>query len=126
MLDVPMVKEYDAFGLAKMAKKILNEIGADDELLEGIGWDGEYIEKGVKEKRMAILDLKNWNNDQNDSWITSVWEPAPELELATKDLRKESTFEWFNKDVDLINEAVEMLNNGKGLRESIEVTERLG
>ena len=75
---------------------------------------------------MAILDLKNWNNDQKESWITLVWEPAHELELVTNDLWKESTFEWFNKDVDLFNEAVEMLNIGKGLQESIEVAERLG
>ena len=52
MLDVPIVKEYDAEGLAKMVKQILNEDGADDEQLEGIGWDGEYIKKGVKGKNL--------------------------------------------------------------------------
>ena len=51
---------------------------------------------------------------------------AHALELATKDLRKESTFEWLNKDVGLINGAVDMLNIGKGLQESIEVAEILG
>jgi len=35
MLDVPIVKEYDAAGLAKMAKNIFNEAGVDDSQLEG-------------------------------------------------------------------------------------------
>ena len=48
--------------LPKWPRKILNEAGADDEQLEGIGWDGEYIKKGVKGKLMAILDLKNLYN----------------------------------------------------------------
>ena len=128
MLDVPIVKGdgYDADGLSKMAKKILNDAGAEDQQLEGIGWDGEYVKKGVKAKFMGVLSIDNWTDDQKDRWITSVWEPAHELELAMKDLRKESIFEWHNKDVNLINEAVGMLNIGKGLQQSIETAERLG
>ena len=105
MLDVPVVKEYDAEGLSKMAKKILNDAGAEDQQLEGIGWDEEYVKKGVKAKFMRILSIKNWTEEQKDRWITSVWEPAHELELAMKDLR----------NVNLINHAVGMLNIGKGL-----------
>ena len=128
MLDVPIVKgqEYDAIGLAKMAKKVLNDAGAEDEQLEGLGWDGEYIKKGVKSKLMDLLNIEDWNHEQKDGWITSVWEPAHELELATKDVMKESVFEWFNKDVELINEAVGLLNIGKGLQMSIETADNLG
>lgn len=43
-----------------------------------------------------------------------------------KDLRKESIFEWLNRDVNLINDTVGMLNIGKGLQQSIETAERLG
>ena len=57
MLDVPIVTEYDAVGLSKIAKKILNDAGAEDKQLEGIGWDGEYIKKGVKAKLMKILSI---------------------------------------------------------------------
>ena len=74
---------------------------------------------------MSILSIENWSNEQKDNWITSVWEPAHELEFATKDLRKYSIFEWFNKDVGLINEAVAMLNIGKGLQQCIETSKRL-
>ena len=126
MLDVPTVTEYDASGLAKMAKKILNDAGAEDNQLEGLSWDGEYVKKGVKSKFIEILNIENWDSDQKNSWITSVWEPAHELELAVTDLRKEDIFEWFNKDVGLINEAIGMLNIGKGLQMSIEASERLG
>ena len=61
MLDVPIVKGdgYDADGLSKMAKKILNDAGAEDQQLEGIGWDGEYVTKGVKAKFMAVLSIDN-------------------------------------------------------------------
>ena len=126
MLDVPTVTEYDVSGLAKMAKKILNDAGAEDNQLEGLGWDGEYVKKGVKSKFIEILNIENWDSDQKNSWITSVWEPAHELELGVIDLRKEDIFEWFNKDVGLINEAIGMLNIGKGLQMSIEASERLG
>ena len=59
-------------------------------------------------------------------WITSVWEPAHEVELTAKGVRKENIFEWFNKDVELINDAVGLLNIGKGLQMSIEAAEKLG
>ena len=53
------MKEYDARkGLLKMAKSILNEAGADDEQLEVIGWDGEYIKFHEYELSM------NWNLQQ--------------------------------------------------------------
>lgn len=63
MLDVPIVTEYDAEGLSKIAKKILNDAGAEDKQLEGIRWDGEYIKKGVKAKLMKILSIPNWTED---------------------------------------------------------------
>ena len=54
MLDVPTVTEYDVSGLAKMAKKILNDAGAEDNQLEGLGWDGEYAKTGVKSKNFCF------------------------------------------------------------------------
>ena len=49
-----------------------------------------------------------------------------ELEISNKDVRKESIFEWFDKYVELINEATELLNIGKGLQISIEAVEKMG
>ena len=55
MLDVPTVPNLTAAGLAQSAKEVFNDAGLKDDQLEGIGWDGEYIEKGVKKKLMDIL-----------------------------------------------------------------------
>ena len=48
MLDVPSVPNLTAAGLAESAKEVFNDAGLRDEQLEGIGWDGEYVKKGVK------------------------------------------------------------------------------
>ena len=58
--------------------------------------------------------------------VTSVWEPAHKLERSTRDVRKESIFEWFDKYVELINEATELLNIGKCLQMYIGAAEKMG
>ena len=49
MLDVPTVPNLSAAGLASTAKMISNDSGFSDDQLEGMGWDGEYVKKRVKD-----------------------------------------------------------------------------
>ena len=46
MLEVPPVPDLSAKGLANTAKRVFNDAGLDDSQLEGIGWDGEYVQGG--------------------------------------------------------------------------------
>ena len=118
-LDVPTVTDHSISGLAKLSKSVLNNVGAEDTQLEGIAVDGEYVKKGIKEKLLEYLDIPKMTDKEKDDWITMVWDPAHELELAVNDARKDSVFEWFNLHIRQINEATEMLNIGKGLQQSL-------
>ena len=119
-LEVPPVTELHAAGLASLSKSVLNNAGAEDFQLEGIGVDGEYVKKGFKEKLLEILEIPEFTLEEKAEWFTMVWEPAHELELAVKDVRKDGVFDWLDKHIKLINEATELLNIGKGLQQSIE------
>ena len=102
-LEVPAVTELDAVGLARLSKDVLNNAGAEDTQLEGIGVDGEYVKKGFKAKLIEMLEVPGFTLDDKDRWFTMVWEPAHELELAVKDVRKEGTFVWLDQHIKLIN-----------------------
>ena len=118
MLDIPPVKDHSAVGLAIYAREVFNSFGFADSQLEGIGVDGEYIKKGVKSKLLELLDIENWTEDDKDFWITAVWEPAHQLELTTKDVRKSSSFEWLENLIDVVSDITNLLNIGKGLEQS--------
>ena len=75
---------------------------------------------GSKGKLLDILDVPGFDKEDKEGWITMVWEPAHELELAVKDVRKGSTFVWLDQHIKMINEATELLNIGKGLQQSID------
>ena len=55
-----------------------------------------------------------------------IWDPAHELELAVKDVRKDSVFEWLEQNNKQVNDATELLTIGKGLQESKKVDEKIG
>ena len=59
MLEVPPVQNHSAEGLAMSmtAKQVFNSAGLSDDQLEGLGWDGEYIKKGVKKQLIKILEI---------------------------------------------------------------------
>ena len=127
MMPVPVVKHGDAIGLANMSKEIFNEAGAKDHQLEGLGWDGQYVKMGVLDKLFEILE-KHPEMDLNQlkEWVTQRWEPAHNIELATKDIKElEGVFDWFNSHIKIVNEATEVLKSGKGLQQSIEAAEDL-
>ena len=125
-LDVPPVTDHSIAGLAELVKAELNKIGADDSQVEGIAVDGEYVKKGIKKKLLELLDLPDMSNEEKDGWISMTWDPAHELELAVKDVRKDSVYEWLEKIIKQVNDATELLNIGKGLQESKKVAEELG
>ena len=118
MLDIPTVKDHSAEGLARSAKEIFNSYGLTDDMLEGIGVDGEYIKKGVKTKLLELLEIDGWTEPDKDKWISAVWEPAHQLELTTKDVRKLDAFDWLEKQINIINDVTHLLNIGKGLEQS--------
>ena len=126
MLEVPPVPDLSAKGLANTAKRAFNDAGLDDSQLEGIGWDGEYVRKGVKGELLDILQLEGWNKEEKEAWITQVWEPAHQLELATKDVKENVLFEWFQNHIQVIEDVAGVLGIGKGLEQSMQAAEEEG
>ena len=57
MLEVPPVKQHDAECLANSAKEVFSSAGFSDDQLEGVGWDGGYVHKGVKKRLIDLLDV---------------------------------------------------------------------
>ena len=126
MLEVPPVPDLSAKGLANTAKRVFNDAGLDDSQLEGIGWDGEYVKKGVLGALLDMLQLEGWNKEEKGAWITQVWEPAHQLELATKDVKENAVFEWFENHIQIIEDVTAVLGIGKGLEQSIQSAEEEG
>ena len=126
MLEVPPVHNHSAQGLAESAKEIFNDAGLSDNQLEGSGWDGEYIKKGVKNKLIIILNISDMTDEEKTDWITEVWEPAHQIELTTKDARNMDIFEWLEDHIKIINDITTILNIGKGLEQSIEAAREVG
>ena len=93
-LDAPTVTDHSTEGLAEFAKTELTKIGVEDSQLEGIAVDGEYVKKGTKKKLLEALDIPNMSEDDKNNWISMIWDPAHELELAVKDVKKDTMFNW--------------------------------
>ena len=125
-LEVPPVTEHSVPALAKLAMSVLKKFGVEDSQLEGIAVDGEYVKKGIKAKLLEELDIPNMDEEDKAAWITCVWDPAHELELAMKDVRKDVVFDWLENHIKMINEATEILSIGKGLQQSLRAAEDLG
>ena len=126
MLEVPPVPDLTAVGLAHTAFKVFKNAGFCDEQLEGIGWDGEYVKKRVKDKLLDVLDIEDMSKDEMEDWITEVWEPAHQLELATKDIKEDPMFKWFTDHIQILNDTTNLLGIGKGLEQSYEAAEEVG
>ena len=43
-----------------------------DDKLEGIGWDGEYIKKGVRGQALGLGDLR-MDKEELAEWVTEVF-----------------------------------------------------
>ena len=120
MLDVPTVPNLSAAGLASTAKMIFNDFGFSDDQLEGLGWDGEYVKKRVKDKLLDVLEIDGMSKKEKEDWVTEVWEPAHQLELVTKDVKDDEIFLWFKEHIQILNDTAAILGIGKGLEQSIE------
>ena len=125
MLEVPPMPNLSASGLASTAKEVFNDAGFLDDQLEGMGWDGEYIKKGVKKKLLEILECDMTMVERED-WISEVWEPAHQLELTTKDVKGDELFDWFVDVIQVINDCTAVLGIGKGLEQSLEASRVVG
>ena len=112
MLELPPPTDLSAEGLAETAKTVFNEAGFSDDQLEGIGWDGEYVKKGVKKKLLEMLKVPGMCVIELDKFVTEVWEPAHQLELATGDIKKDITFEWFDEHIKVVKDTTSVLNIG--------------
>jgi hypothetical protein len=124
MPEVPPVTHHDAAGLAAMARNVLNGAGIKDSQLEGVGWDGQYVLLGVMEKLIELLDIPGMDTYTKRKWITQMWEPAHNIELATKDIREMTTvFDWFVEHISIVNGIIQTLNIGKGLEQCLTAAE---
>jgi hypothetical protein len=56
---------------------------------------------------IAELDIPGMSSTQKRNWITFVWDPAHELELAVKDVWKEDIFQWLENQIKQINEVAQ-------------------
>lgn len=112
MLDVPPVPNLTAEGLASKAVEIFRDFGFTDDQLEGMGWDGEYVKKNVKDKLVEQLVVDGMTKQELSDWLTQVWEPAHQLELVTKDTKADAVFQWFDNHIDVINDITEVLGPG--------------
>ena len=126
MLEVPPVPVLTAEGLATTALQVFRNAGFTDDQLEGLGWDGEYVKKGVKGKLVELIDMEGWSKEDLEEWITQVWEPAHQLELVTKDVKEDDPMAWFNNHIETLNETANVLGIGKGLEQSMEAAEEVG
>ena len=72
MLEVPPVPVLTAAGLANTALEVFHESGFSDDQLEGLGWDGEYIKKRVKDKRLNQLMVEGMDKAELEEWVTEV------------------------------------------------------
>lgn len=126
MVELPPPNNLSAKGLPETAKKVFNDAEFSDDQLKGIGWDGEYVKKGVKMKLFEDLQVFDMSSNELDKWIPEIWEPAHQLELATKDIKKDDTFKWFEEHIGIVKDTINVLNIGKGLEESLKALEDLG
>lgn len=126
MLEVPPVPDLSAEGLATTAIRVFRQAGFTDDQLEGMGWDGEYIKKGVKGKILEQLEMEGWSKEELKDWVTEVWEPAHQLELVTKDIKDDDPMAWFNQHISILNDITSILGFGKGLEQSITAAEEVG
>ena len=55
IVEVSPVPVLSAVGLATIAMEVFCDSGIIDDQLEGVGWEGEYVKKGVKDKLVDIL-----------------------------------------------------------------------
>ena len=96
LLETPTVKDHTAEGLAQQVLDVVHAAGVEDHQVQGGGVDGQYILMGVWGKILAKLDVcrENMTPEELQQWITIIWEPAHNLNLADVDIRGLDIFDW--------------------------------
>ena len=123
MVEVPPVPVLSAAGLATIAMELFCDSGISDDQLEGVGLEGEYVKKGVKDKLVDILELNEWTKEELTEWVTEVLEQAHQLEIVSKDEKNDSALSWFPALIKVLNVTTNILGIGKGLEQSMQAAE---
>ena len=122
MLGSPIVKDHSGKGLAEGMLSCTRDFGIDDNQLEGIGVDGQYIHLGVKKHMLQLMDVNYVSSpDGLDKWVTSIWEPSHSINLGDHDIREMQIFSWLKRTTSIVGSISSSLNIGKGL-EQLQVT----
>ena len=99
-------------GLAETAKSTLNEFGILDNQVQGLGWDGEYVKKGVKKAFISKhnVECMNLRERRMSDWsvgaCSSDW---------MNDCMKMPCFMWLTEYIKNVNTKIETLNIEKEL-----------
>ena len=68
----------------------------------------------------------NMTKEESGEWVTEVWEPAHQIELALKDVKADITFKWFNDHIQALNDIMNLLGIRKGLEQGLQAAEEAG
>ena len=125
LLETPPVKDHTAEGLAQQVLDVVHAAGVEDHQVQGGGVDGQYILMGVWGKLLAKLDLGQDRMTPEDlqQWITIIWEPAHNINLADGDIRGLDIFDWHVTLTSCVGEVTSNLGIGKGLEQCFEEAE---
>ena len=114
MLGSPVVTDHSAKGLAQGMLSCARDFGVEENQIEGIGVDGQYIHLGVKKQLMKLMDVNNiLSTDDLNKWVTAIWEPSHNINLADHDISEMQVFSWLTGIINIVASISSSLNIGK-------------
>ena len=125
MLNLPPVKEHNAIALADQILQGVRAMGVSDDQIEGLGVDGQYVKLGVKKQLVQKLEVSGVSSVQLQGWITEIWEPAHNINLADHYVRDMSMFDWLVHATNEVGDITEVLGIGKGLEQCLDAASEL-
>ena len=128
LLATPPVKDHTALGLAEQVKGVVTGAGVVDGQEQGGGVDGQYILMGVWDKLLDLLELgeDGMALEKLRQWVTVIWEPAHNINLADGDVRNLVIFDWLVRLTSCVGDVTATLGIGKGLEQCFEEAEESG
>ena len=125
MLNLPPVKEHNAIALADQILQGVRAMGVSDDQIEGLGVDGQYVKLGVKKQLVQKLEVPGLSSAKLQDWITEIWEPAHNINLADHDVRDMAMFDWLVRATNQVGDITEILGIGKGLEQCLDAASEL-
>ena len=128
LLGTPPVKDHTALGLAEQVKCVVTGAGVVDGQVQGGGVDGQYILMGVWDKLLDLLELgeEGMALEKLRQWVTVIWEPAHNINLADGDVRNLVIFDWLVRLTSCVGDVTATLVIGNGLEQCFEEAEESG